>query len=189
MRKKSIIPVRIGVGIDTARFGHDVTFLGEDRQPAAAPMTIVERRSGYRRLEQALDRLVKRHGDVAFHVRIDAAGKYSDNLHQFLRGLPHAVTISVGEPKRNADYRKAHFPKRNSDRVASHALARYSVVEQPAPTPATPFEFLWLRETAGRLQAQVRPPAVSPAKRSKRWCSTSSGRSTTACRPRKSWKR
>ena len=39
---------RIGVGIDTARYGHRVSFLA-DRQPAAKPLTVMENRDGYQR--------------------------------------------------------------------------------------------------------------------------------------------
>ena len=34
--------LRIGVGIDTARYGHPVSFLNEDRQAAAPAMLISE---------------------------------------------------------------------------------------------------------------------------------------------------
>ena len=40
----------IGVGIDTARYGHHVTFLYEDRQPAAEPITVMENAEGYQLL-------------------------------------------------------------------------------------------------------------------------------------------
>ena len=33
---------RIGVGIDTARYGHRVSFLRPDRKPAAKPITVME---------------------------------------------------------------------------------------------------------------------------------------------------
>lgn len=38
-------PVRhLGVGIDTARYGHHVSFLRDDKQPAANPLAITESR-------------------------------------------------------------------------------------------------------------------------------------------------
>ena len=77
----------IGVGIDTARYGHRVTFLREDRQPAASALTIMETRQGYDQIHQAMLRLSNRHSNVHFHVRIDAAGQYARNLEQFLRSL------------------------------------------------------------------------------------------------------
>ena len=46
------------------------------------------------------------------------------------------MTLSVGEPKRNKDYQKAHFPKRTTDDTESQAMARFAVVEQPDATPA-----------------------------------------------------
>ena len=39
------------------------------------------------------------------------------------------MTISIGEPKRNKDYQKAHFPKRTTDDTESQAMARFAVVE------------------------------------------------------------
>src|SRR5262249_29546718 len=102
---------RIGVGIDTARYGHRVSFLPPDRQPAAKPLTVLESRAGYQALQERLEQLHQQHPQARFHVRIDAAGQYAANLEHFLRDLPLPLTLSVGEPKRNKDYQKAHFPK------------------------------------------------------------------------------
>src|SRR5215831_14315026 len=66
------------------------------------------------------------------------------------------MTLSIGEPKRNKDYQKAHFPKRTTDDTESQAMARFAVVEQPDPTPAPSEPMILLREVAGRLQAQVK---------------------------------
>ena len=86
---------------------------------------------------------------------MDCAGQYAANLERFLRGLPLELAISIGEPGRNAAYRKAHFPKRKSDASDSTAAARYAVVEQPKPTLDMPEEFAALREVASRLESQV----------------------------------
>jgi transposase len=147
---------RIGVGIDTARYGHRVSFLGPDRRPAAKPLTVTEDRAGYRSLQEHLDQLHEQHPDAKFHVRIDAAGQYAANLEAFLRGLELPLIISVGEPKRNKDYQKAHFPKRTTDDTESQAMARFAVVEQPEATPASSRQMVALREVAGRLQARVK---------------------------------
>ena len=92
---------RIGVGIDTARYGHRASFLRPDLRPAARPLTVTEDRAGYQALRDRLEQLRRLHPQVHFHVRIDAAGQYAANLEHFLRGLPLALTTSVGEPKRN----------------------------------------------------------------------------------------
>jgi transposase len=147
---------RIGVGIDTARYGHRVAFLRPDRQPAAKPLTVLENRAGYQALQERLEQLHRQHPQARFHVRIDAAGQYAANLEHFLRGLPLPLTVSVGEPKRNRDYQKAHFPKRTTDDTESQAMARFAVVEQPDATPAPAAKMILLREVAGRLQAQVK---------------------------------
>jgi transposase len=147
--------VCFGVGIDTARYGHHASFLNEDRQPATRGFLFAESTAGYQQFQEALARLAARHdGHVHFYVRLDAAGQYAANLEAFLRRLPFSTTISVGEPKRNKDYRNAHFPKRKSDAADSMACARFAIVERPAATSATPPEFLPLRELAGALQSQ-----------------------------------
>jgi transposase len=147
---------RIGVGIDTARYGHRVSFLRPDRLPAAKPLTILENRTGYQALQERLQQLHRQHPQAHFHIRIDAAGQYAVNLEHFLRGLDLPMTLSIGEPKRNKDYQKAHFPKRTTDDTESQAMARFAVVEQPAATAATTPAMTLLREVAGRLQAKVK---------------------------------
>jgi transposase len=150
-------PVRcLGVGIDTARYGHHVSFLRDDKRPALPALTITESHSGYQRLQQGLDRLRRRYPDVPIYVRIDAAGQYAYNLETFLRSLNLPLSVSVGEPKRNKDYRQAHFPKRKADPVESLAMARYAAVERPESSHATPQEFAALRRVTSRLQAQVK---------------------------------
>src|SRR5215204_6653735 len=79
--------VDIGVGIDTSRYGHYAAFLTADLQTAAADLEVPESAAGYARLRQRLVDLVARHGRVHFHVRLDAAGLYADNLLAWLGGL------------------------------------------------------------------------------------------------------
>jgi transposase len=146
----------IGVGIDTARYGHRVSFLRPDRSPAAAPLTVMENRAGYQALEDHLRKLRRQHPQAHFQIRIDAAGQYAVNLELFLRSLDMPMTLSVGEPKRNKDYRKAHFPKRTTDDTESQAMARFAVVERPAATPAPSAAAILLRDACGRLQSQVK---------------------------------
>src|SRR5208283_4810572 len=138
-----------GVGIDTARYGHHVSFLRPDCQAAAEPMSVMESREGYRKLHQ-------RHPETRLYVRIDAAGQYAANLERFLRQLPLPLEISVGEPARNKAYRQAHFPKRKADVVESLANARYAVVERPPAGREVPAAFAALREVASHLESQVR---------------------------------
>ena len=129
---------RIGVGIDTARYGHRVSFRRPDHQPAAKPLTVMETHEGYQALKEQLERLRRQHPQAHFHVRIDAAGQYAANLEHFLRGLDLPMTLSIGEPKRNKDYQKAHFPKRTTDDTESQAMARFAVVEGPEATLPVP---------------------------------------------------
>ena len=147
---------RIGVGIDTARYGHRVSFLRPDRLPAAKSLTVLENRNGYQELQERLQQLRRQHPQAQFHIRIDAAGQYAANLEHFLRRLDLPMTLSIGEPKRNKDYQKAHFPKRTTDDTESQAMARFAVVEQPTSTAPTSAPLTLLREVAGRLQAKVK---------------------------------
>ena len=73
----------------------------------------------------------RHHPQAHFQVRIDAAGQYAANLESFLRSLDLPMTLSIGEPKRNTDYQKTHYPKRTTDDTESQAMARFAVVEQP----------------------------------------------------------
>ena len=157
MKKSNASDVRcVGVGIDTARYGHYVSFLRDDKKRALPPVSITESRSGYRRLQRKLEQLRQRYPEAEIYVRIDAAGQYAYNLETFLRSLDLPLIVSVGEPKRNKDYRQAHYPKRKADAVESLAMARYAVVERPGASRATPLEFASLRRVASRLQAQVK---------------------------------
>jgi transposase len=153
---KSQALAAIGVGIDTARYGHMVSFLRPDRQPAAEKLLVLENHASYQALRERLEQLQQQHPQAHFHVRIDAAGQYANNLTYFMRGLALPMTLSIGEPKRNLDYQKAHFPKRQTDETESIAMARFAVVEEPAATAAVPKEIGALAEVAGRLQAQTK---------------------------------
>ena len=147
----------LGVGIDTARYGHHVTFLRDDKQPAAAPLSIMESRSGYEQLQTRLQQLHQRYPKAHMHLRIDAAGQYAANLEVFVRSLNQLpMTVSVGEPKRNKDYHRAHSPKRKCDSSESFAMARYAVVERPKQTYGKTLEFAALRRVASRLQNQTK---------------------------------
>ena len=146
----------IGVGFDTARYGHHVTFLREDLQPATTPCEVTESREGYQLLEQKFQLLARRIPNVLFCIRIDAAGQYATNLETFLRQLPFPKTISVGEPARNQKYRQAIFPKCKSDPAESHCAGRFALREDPKPAPEVPAELIALREIASRLEAQTR---------------------------------
>ena len=155
MSDKETTPLlHLGVGIDTARYGHYVTFLREDFQPATRPMTIFENRESYQQFQESLHCLHKKHPQAHFHVHIDAAGQYAINLERFVRTLNLPMTVSVGEPKRNKDYQRVHFPKRKADATESLAMARFGVVERPNATSDVPESFQVLREAAGRLQSQ-----------------------------------
>jgi transposase len=146
----------IAVGIDTARYGHHLTFLRDDRQPAAKPLTVTENRQAYQQLQERLQELAQRHPQAKFRVHIDAAGQYATNLEWFLRELKLPLAISVGEPKRNKDYHKALFPKQTTDATESQAMARFALAEQPPPTASVPEACKLLREVASRLQAAIK---------------------------------
>lgn len=147
----------VGIGIDTGRYGHHVSFLREDKDHAAVSMTIMEKSSDYEKLQKRLEQLHDRFPNATLHLRIDAAGQYADNIEAFLRRLIHLpLSISVGQPKTNKDYHSVCAPKSQTDKTESYAMARYAVVERPAPSHGTPPEFTTLKRIANRLHAQVK---------------------------------
>jgi transposase len=149
----------IGVGIDTARYGHYVAFLDDRLQSAAAELEVAESAAGYAKLRQRLTDLAHQHGRVHFHIRLDAAGLYADNLLAFLQTLrmEHSqFTLSCGDTHRNKNYRVAVFGHQKSDPIEARACARYALTERPKANPALSVELRRLRYVAGRLQAVVR---------------------------------
>src|SRR5262245_432689 len=176
---QSPAPRRVGVGIDTSRYGHYACFLRDDLQPAAAELTFAESAAGYQQLRQRLEQIAQRQGTVSFLVRLDAAGQYADNLLHFLQQLAAAgiwradaapraqasradapgaftLTISCGDPQRNKNYRAALFGNQKSDPIEARACARYALSERPAAARPLSAAFRSLRQVAGRLQAVVR---------------------------------
>src|SRR5262245_32569702 len=159
---------RIGVGIDTSRYGHYAAFLADDLQPAAAELSFAESADGYALLQKRLELLAQRHPAAAFVIRLDVAGQYADNLLHFLHGLAdpsppsatfltgRAVAISCGDPQRNKNYRAALFGAKKSDAVEARACARFAVSERPAATAVLPVPLRVLRQVATRPQAAVR---------------------------------
>lgn len=152
---ESVVTV-VGVGIDTARYGHHVTLLDDKRQMVAQPFEFLESRGGYEELKKAFAQLADKHPNVHFQIRVDAASQYAANLVAFLHTLPWSKTVSIGDPLRNRRYREVHFPKRKSDTVDSHACSRFAVVERPKPTAAPTEEARALREVSSRLEFQVK---------------------------------
>ncbi len=167
---------RIGVGIDTSRYGHYAAFLRDDVQPAAAELQFAESAAGYALLRQRFEQIAQRHGAVEFVVRLDAAGQYADNLLHYLQQLGEpppagaasdagsasgdasrvAYVISTGDPQRNKNYRAALFGGKKSDAVEARACARFAVTERPAAVKPMASELRTLRQVAARLQAVVR---------------------------------
>src|SRR5436190_21015417 len=88
--------VPIGVGIDTARYGHHVSFLDEQKRTAAKSFHFTESATGDQQLHAALTKLAQSHPGVHFHIRLDVAGQSAENLLQWLHRLPLSTTISVG---------------------------------------------------------------------------------------------
>jgi transposase len=149
--------VPIGAGFDTSRYGHYAAFVRADLEPAAADLMVVESALGYRQLRQRLDAIAAKHdGHVHFHMRIDVAGCYADNLLAFLHALPYSKTISLGDPERNKNYRVAIFGSKKSDPVEAHACARFAVTEKPQATPALTPAMRTLAQIASRLESQAR---------------------------------
>jgi transposase len=154
---------RVGVGIDTSRYGHYAAFLRDDLSAIAGELQFVESAAGYAQLRERFEQTAAKLGAVHFVIRLDAAGRYADNLLHFLHSLADAsdaehmsFTISCGDPQRNKNYRAALFGGKKSDPIEARAAARYALSEQPAAARPMTDELRTLRQIAGRLQATVR---------------------------------
>lgn len=143
----------IGLGIDTARYGHHVSALDQSKRTAFKPFHFPENAEGYQKLEKALHRLADKNPGVVLHVRIDAAGQYAENLIAWLHHRDLPLEVSVGQPAKNKAYRKVHFDKRKADPVESLACARFAVVERPPATEPTSPQFSQLRDVVALLEA------------------------------------
>jgi transposase len=149
--------VAIGVGFDTSRYGHYAAFLRADLQPAAGDLMVLESGAGYQELRQRLDAIAAKHaGQVHFHMRLDVAGCYADNLLAFLHALPYSKTISCGDPQRNKNYRVAIFGSKKSDPVEAHACARFALSEKPQASARLTPAMRVLGQIASRLESQAR---------------------------------
>lgn len=62
-----------GIGIDTARFGHHVSFLDQEKRTATKPFHFKEDAQGYQKLRKAIDSLREKSQDAVFYVRLDVA--------------------------------------------------------------------------------------------------------------------
>src|SRR5258708_672044 len=145
--------VRIGVGIDTSRYGHYAAFLRDDLQQAAGELPFVESAAGYAQLRTRFEQIVSKLGTGHFVARLDVAGQYADNLLHFLHALQGQLanatfSISCGDTQRNKNYRAALFGSQKSDPVEARAAARYALNEQPTPVKMLSAELRTLRQVA-----------------------------------------
>ena len=148
-------PCLIGVGFDTARYGHHVSFLRSDRQPAA-------KRVHLRRVARRLcptppgpRATPKKQWDVHFCIRIDAAGQYAANLERFLRACPGRKRSPSASPSRIAITARSIFPNaRPTPWIAGLRPLRDR--RTPGPHARDAAEFAQLRELAGALESQVK---------------------------------
>ena len=124
-----------GVGIDTARYGHHVTFVDQDIRTATQAYHFKEDRGGYDKLKKSLEALAKKNPDAVIRIGLDPAGIYGNNLTRFLQELEiPRLSVSVAHPERSKDYRKAVVGRKKADATDSWACARYAVNENPAAT-------------------------------------------------------
>ena len=143
----------IGVGIDTGRFGHHVTFLDANKRSATNPYHFTADARGHQKLDASMQKLANKHDHVHFHVRVDAAGQYANNLLEHLRESPFELTLTVGQPQANRAYRESIGLKQKSDPNESLACARFAVVERPEASHLSPVEFRQLRDLVSGLTA------------------------------------
>lgn len=144
----------LGVGIDTARYGHHVSFLDQFQRTASTAFHFKEDADGYDKLKKTLAALAKKHPDADIRVHLDPAGSYANNLTRFLQTLDlPKVIVSIGRPEANENYRKAIFGKKKADPVESLACARFAVAEKPSPAPLFSPQMESLRRCVSTLEA------------------------------------
>lgn len=148
--------LHFGIGIDTARYGHHVSFLDSEKRTAAKAFHFNEDAEGYQKLLLAMKRLQQKGPHVHLHVRIDPAGRYADNLVHWLNNLDFPMlTVSVGTPAKNKAYREAHYDKRKADPMESVACARFAVVERPESMKVIHRGFFALRAAVAALESSA----------------------------------
>lgn len=148
-------PQHFGIGIDTARYGHHVSFMDDQKRQAAKSFHFTEDAKGYQALRAAIDQLCQKHPGCVLHIHVDAAGQYAENLLQWLVRQAWTAIVSVGQPARNKAYRKAHYDKRKADPVESLACARFGVIERPEATVQPAAEFSVLRDAVAQMEASA----------------------------------
>lgn len=144
----------LGVGIDTARYGHHVSFLDQQQRTASASFHFKEEATGFDKLKKVLVNLAKKNPEAEIRIHLDPAGSYANNLTRFLQTLDSPkVIVSIGRPEANENYRKAIFGKKKADPVESLACARFAVAEKPAPAPIFAPEMESLRRCVSTIEA------------------------------------
>ncbi len=151
----SVLVKHFGIGIDTARYGHHVSFMDENKRTAAKAMHFTESADGYQSLAKTIEALRQKHPGCVLHIHVDAAGQYAENLLQWLNAQDWQALVSVGQPARNKAYRKAHYDKRKADPIESLACARFAIVEKPSATGQPPPEFSVLRDAVAQMEASA----------------------------------
>lgn len=151
----SVPTEHFGIGIDTARYGHHVSFMDENKRTAAKALHFTESAEGYQALLKAVEALRQKHPGSVLHIHVDAAGQYAENLLQWLHIQHWQAVVSVGQPARNKAYRKAHYDKRKADPIESLACARFAVVERPPAVRQPPSEFSVLRDAVAQMEASA----------------------------------
>jgi len=149
------LQTHLGVGIDTARYGHHVSFMDEHKRTASKGFHFSENADGYEKLRKTIEQLIAKHPQALLHIHIDAAGQYAENLIQWLHQQSWPVVISVGQPARNKAYRKVHYDKRKADPVESLACARFAVVEKPPAMHRPAVEFSALRDAVAQMESSA----------------------------------
>ncbi len=144
----------IGVGIDTARYGHHVSFLDQDKRPAASSFHFKEGASGFQKLRKSLDDLVKKHPQASIRVHLDPAGSYANNLVHFLQKLSiSGLSLSMGHPERNKKYREFLFGRKKADPVESLSCARLAISEKPVSMPVFSPDLESLKQCVSAIEA------------------------------------
>ncbi len=82
----SVPTEHLGIGIDTARYGHHASFMDENKRTATKPFHFSESAEGYQAFAKAIKALRQKCPGCVLHIHVDAASQYAGFFPEFSGG-------------------------------------------------------------------------------------------------------
>lgn len=140
--------MKIYLGIDIGSEEHALHFLDQEGREVQDKLKIANDEEGFSRLAEKLGKLDRKYQDLVVKVGIESTGNYWRNLFSFLNSvdLSGNIEITMINPNRIAQFKKADLIKTKTDSVDAKSIARYMRAFKPDPTPMTDGKLLGLRK-------------------------------------------